>query len=87
MVSRLTGCAARLQSTKAEPNPTFVYSVLMLVRSHEPASVPTTIPSIISQSLFTRARKSGPVNNCQKLVTKDGMTNSVAAAPRPGRRT
>src|SRR6185295_18217107 len=60
-------------------NPTLAHSVLARVRSHEPASVPITMPSIINQSLFITTRKFGPVNSCQKLVTKDGITSSEAA--------
>src|ERR1700693_1437747 len=56
-----------------------VHSVLALVRSHDPATVPTTIPSNTSHSLDTRATKLGPVNNCQMLVTNDGTISSEAA--------
>ncbi|MNT05421.1 hypothetical protein D3C72_1400400 [compost metagenome] len=41
--------------------------------------VPMATQTIIGHNLRQSARTSGPVNNCQKLVTSDGTSNSAAA--------
>lgn len=51
----------------------------MLVKSQDPANVPIIIPTIITQNLLIKSTNFGPVNNCQTLVTKDGMISNDAA--------
>ena len=64
---------------KAKPKARLEYCVLTLVNNHDPANVPITIPIIMIQNLLIKSRNFGPVNNCQTLVTKDGMISKDAA--------
>lgn len=62
------------------PSPRLDQEGLMLINSAAPPIVPSIINSIINQSLLRITIKEGPENNCQTLVTNEGITSKAAAA-------
>src|SRR5690606_1795849 len=51
----------------------------VLAGSVEPQSVPSTMVSIMDQSLRSKASMDGPAKHCQTLVIKEGSTSKEAA--------
>lgn len=67
----------------ALPSPSPDHNGLTRTSSAEPATVPTTIPTIIGHSRPSRRVVAGPASSCQTFVTKEVIT-SVAAASAGG---